>query len=248
MKKSSIYGELAKYYDIIYLNKNYKKETEQIKKIVKVYKKSDGTDLLDVGCGTGKHLQYLKRSFKCVGVDQSPELLKIARQNVKGVVFKKADMTDFELKKKFDVIISLFTAIGYVKTKSNLKKTLSNLSKHLNPGGVIIIDPWYTKADIKKIAKTPWLNTYKKGFLTLTRNAKISVRGDISTIDFDYFIQEKGKPEKQFSDKHQLGLFATSEIIRILNQHGLKAKFLKKGLDDNNRGLIIATKRLPRQE
>lgn len=47
-----LYKELAKYYDLIYHWKNYKKETDKIKKLISRYKKSDGKALLDVACGT----------------------------------------------------------------------------------------------------------------------------------------------------------------------------------------------------
>ncbi|GAG89663.1 unnamed protein product, partial [marine sediment metagenome] len=55
-----MYKKLAKYYDLIYHWKDYEKEAHSVKDLIKKYKKSDGNKLLDVGCGTGKHLEQFK--------------------------------------------------------------------------------------------------------------------------------------------------------------------------------------------
>jgi len=50
------YGELAKYYDMIYAWKDYAKESRTLSKLIRHYKRASGSNLLDVGCGTGKHI------------------------------------------------------------------------------------------------------------------------------------------------------------------------------------------------
>lgn len=108
-----LYRELAKYYDKIYHWKDYRKEAKAIKGLIQDHKQSSGSDLLDVGCGTGKHLQYLRDDFCCVGLDINEEMLRIARRNVDGAKFVKANMTDFNLKRRFDVALCLFSSMGY---------------------------------------------------------------------------------------------------------------------------------------
>lgn len=126
MKKQLLYGELARYYDLIYSFKDYRREAVRVKALISHYKKSEGKELLDIACGTGHHLEYLKDEFSCTGVDISNEILEVARKNVEGVVFKRADMATLNLGKKFDVITCLFSSIGYVKTRTNLRKTIRN--------------------------------------------------------------------------------------------------------------------------
>jgi ubiquinone/menaquinone biosynthesis C-methylase UbiE len=57
MKQQAIYKELAKYYDLLYPDKDYKKESDKIRQIIKRYKKTGGNDLLELACGTGRHAQ-----------------------------------------------------------------------------------------------------------------------------------------------------------------------------------------------
>ncbi|MBV8803358.1 MAG: class I SAM-dependent methyltransferase, partial [Gammaproteobacteria bacterium] len=146
MSKKPIFKEFAKYYDLLYSWKNYKNESNTIKNLIKKHKKSLGNDLLEMACGTGKHLPYFKDSFSILATDINRNMLSIARKNITGVQFKLADMTQFDLGKKFDVILCLFSSIAYIKTYKNLNKTIKNFSEHLKKGGVVIIEPWFTEA------------------------------------------------------------------------------------------------------
>ena len=53
MKRQAIYRHLAEYYDLLYPEKDYKKESDKIRKIIKRHKKTNGNHLLEVACGTG---------------------------------------------------------------------------------------------------------------------------------------------------------------------------------------------------
>ncbi len=51
-----------KYYDLIYRFKDYKSESEKIKKIINNLHPS-AKSVLDIGCATGEHLKYLADSL-----------------------------------------------------------------------------------------------------------------------------------------------------------------------------------------
>ena len=136
MRKQTIFKDLARYYDLIYSGKNYKKEVAVVTALICQFKRSAGNDLLEIACGTGGHARYLRNHFHVVATDNNPQMLRIARRKVKGVTFKQADMIDFDLGRQFDVVACLFSSIGYVKTLGNLKRTLRNFAQHLKPGGV----------------------------------------------------------------------------------------------------------------
>ena len=83
--------------------------------------------MLEVASGTGKHIQYFKGSFSILATDISPAMLSIAKKNNSDVTFKQADMTQLNLGKNFDVILCLFSSIGYVKNYPDLTKTIQIL-------------------------------------------------------------------------------------------------------------------------
>ena len=234
-----MYKELAKFYDLIYHWKDYAKESHRIKEIIVKYKKSHGKQLLDVGCGTGKHLEYFKDIYSCTGVDLNDEILDVARENIKNVIFRQADMVNLDLNFKFDVITCLFSAIGHVKTYSNLEKTIQNFASHLENGGVVIIEPWFTKS-IYWVGH-PGMTTYDSEEIKIARLNSTKLEGDISVMEMHYLIAEKNKDVKYFVETHELGLFEIDKSLEIMKDAGFEAEFLEDGLM-KERGLYIGVK------
>jgi ubiquinone/menaquinone biosynthesis C-methylase UbiE len=133
----------AHIYDLIYLSrgKDYEADAQSVHELVQANLKSGGKTLLDVACGTGIHLSYLKNYFDCEGLDLDPKMLEAAQKKMPDMKFHQGDMMTFDLGRQFDVVTCLFSSIGYVKTMANMKKAVATMSRHLKPGGVLIIEP-----------------------------------------------------------------------------------------------------------
>jgi predicted TPR repeat methyltransferase len=71
-------SQTAQYYDTIYLAmKDYGAEAEKLTVFIHQYSRSTGNRLLDIACGTGLHLSYLKHQFQVEGLDLDEQLLGI---------------------------------------------------------------------------------------------------------------------------------------------------------------------------
>ncbi len=239
MKQELLYKELAQYYDCIYSWKDYKKEVQKLEQLILKYKKSEGTTLLEVGCGTGQHLKYFKKKYRCMGVDLQPEILAVAKKNAPGVAFKSANMITLNLGKQFDVITCLFSSIGYVKTSAHLRKTILAFARHLKTGGVVIIEPWFTKQAFKP--GIPFLTTYDSPTFKISRTSVSFVKGNVSIMDMHYLIAEKDTPVRHVVDRHEMGLFDTKTTLQYMKEAGLNAMYLKNGLM-KERGLFVGVK------
>lgn len=145
-----LYRDLAAYYDEIYDFKNYEKEVGTLKVLISRYKKSNGRNLLDVACGTGNHIGFLKRKFLVEGLDSSPDVLRVAQKKHPDVVFHRGDMSRFKLRTRYDVITCLFSAIGHLRTRKRMEQAIQNMAGHLRPGGALIIEPWITPHNFKR--------------------------------------------------------------------------------------------------
>jgi ubiquinone/menaquinone biosynthesis C-methylase UbiE len=239
MKRLTIYKDQARYYDLIYSWKNYKEEAETIRRLIAKYKKSTGNDLLEVACGTGGHIQYLKDHFQATGTDINNGMLGVARKKIKGVRFQRADMVTLNLGRGFDAIICLFSSIGYLKTDATLKKTLRNFARHLKDGGVVVIEPWLTKGGYT--TGHPHMATYGDDNTKIARLNVSNVRGDFSVLDMYHLIAERNKGVKYFIDRHELRMVEPQRILQLMREAGLRAKFVRNGLMPG-RGLYIGVK------
>ncbi len=233
------YGKLARYYDRVYHWKDYRREATIIRELVREHKKSEGRDLLDVACGTGKHIQYLRRTFTCTGVDSSKEMLEVARRNAPGVEFLKSDMRTLNLGRRFDVVLCLFSAIGYLRTRSDQRKAIINFTAHLEKGGVLIVEPWFEKPDWK--SGTVHMQTYDSSGLKIARVGFSSAAGEFSIADESYLIAERGKGTAYVRDAQRLRFFEADWTVETMRRAGLQPTFSKKSLMPG-RKLMVATK------
>jgi SAM-dependent methyltransferase len=230
-----MFTQTAAFYDRIYDFKDYQQESQQVIDLVDQHLRSGGNRLLDVACGTGRHLEYLARRFDVEGLDLSPELLEIARQRNPGVSLHQADMVDFDLGRAFDVITCLFSSIGYVKTLEALDRALSCMAHHLLPGGLLVVEPWFTPDAWRP--HTVHALFIDEPELKIARVNTSFVQGRLSYFDLHYLI---GTPEgtEHLVEHHELGLFETQELRDALARAGLEVTYDEQGL--TGRGLFLA--------
>jgi ubiquinone/menaquinone biosynthesis C-methylase UbiE len=234
-----MYSNAAKYYDDIYasVGKDYPTEAGIIRKFIQKYKRSKSDSLLDVGCGTGVHANLLSKHYRVEGLDLDPKMLSVARRNYPDIRFRQGDMVNFKLKSKFDIIVCLFSAIGYVKTKSRLKKAIKNMSQHLLPGGVLLVEPWFTPNQWHP-GRT-YITQVDKPDIKIVRMSLSSQKGNISYIEFQYLIGTS-KGIGHDVEILELGLFAKKEYLDAFRSAGLEVDHDPIGLD--GRGLYIGLK------
>ena len=231
MVSEELYKKYAKYYDKIYDDKDYKKESEFISWAVEHHKTCKGNKLLDVACGTGEHAKYLVDSYSILGIDISPEMLKLARKKVPGAEFKIGDMKTLALNQKFDIILCMFAAIAYNVTYNELNNTLKLFHDHLEPGGVLLFD-LHIHEDYFLGGKV-WVNTVVdiENDLQLARIAPSPLKKEILDLTLIFFVKDKGKLDFSI-DQHQMGLFNVDRIRRLMTKLGyettLYAGFSKK--------------------
>ncbi|MGH7496004.1 MAG: class I SAM-dependent methyltransferase [bacterium] len=239
-KKSQnlMYGELAPYYDIIYQWKNYQAECRKLHRLITKYKKSPGKRLLDVACGTGEHLKYLREHYDVTGLDFSPAMLKLARRKLPDLTFVRGNMLSFHLRTKFDLMLCLFSAIAHLQNYSNLHQALRNFSSHLVSGGVLLIEPFVSKE--KFMTGMIHSLTQSAGGVTVTRMNASRRRGNLAILDFHFLVGTR-QGVRYYKDLHILGLFDPKRFVQMLEQEGFHARFLKNGLM-KDRGLFVAVK------
>lgn len=141
------YDRSAALYDLVYTAmKDYPGEAETIHAWIE-QRRPGARSLLDVACGTGLHLARLKEWYRVEGIDLSEGMLAIAQERNPDVTFHRADMRDFDLGERFDVVTCMFSAIGHAADTRELDACLSAFARHLAPGGLCIVEPWVRPED-----------------------------------------------------------------------------------------------------
>jgi len=232
-----MYTASAEYYDLIYSQfKDYAAEVAQLTDLIRRINPA-ATSVLDVACGTGEHAKLLAAThgFQVDGVDLNAEFLRLARLKHPAGQFYEADMREFTLPGRYDAIICMFSSIGYVKTLPELQRTLRMFRRHLAPGGVVIVEPWFPPEAMKGGQQS--VRSAEAGGVRVERVGNIEVDGRLTRLQFDYTIHE-GDRVRQTTELHELGLFTVAETLDAFSAAGLNAEH--HAPSERNRGLYIA--------
>jgi SAM-dependent methyltransferase len=222
-----MFGDSIPYYDRFYTWKDYEAEAARLRTLIEEHKRSDGHRLLDLACGTGMHLPHLREHFEVEGLDIEPLFLAMARERNPGLTFHEGDMTRFDLGQTYDVITCLFSSIGYVRTTDALDATIGNIARHLRPGGVALIEPWFSPDKVK--AGSMHVLTVDDPDLKLCRMNRSEVEGNLSVLDMHYLVAtEEGV--RHFTERHELALFTIEEFAAAGAAADLNHQYLDEGL------------------
>ncbi|MGY5854713.1 MAG: class I SAM-dependent methyltransferase [Candidatus Thorarchaeota archaeon] len=213
------YGELAKYYDLIYANKDYKDEAVKLHSIIQQYKQSSGKSLLEVACGTGSHIEYFKDMYEVVGLDINEEMLKVARSKYRDIEFIQGDMVSMNIGRRFDIITCLFGSISHLPDDLSLNDAVAAFSSHLVDGGLLVIEPFLLPEDVKLPHVS--MNYVDEPDLKLARINNVYYEGDHLILNFHFLIGTYDDV-KHIQDPNRMRLFAISEFEDAFRRNGLE--------------------------
>ena len=131
-----VYRKLARFYDL---------EHADLTADVVFYlhfARQAGGPVLEVGCGTGRLLLPLvEAGIDVTGVDASPAMLSLARHKLGDrVLLIEGDMRAVTLPRRYALIIISINTFMHLLTTADQLDALTNLARHLAPGGRLIID------------------------------------------------------------------------------------------------------------
>jgi len=230
---NSNFNLYSKYYNLLYQKKNYSAEAKYIADCIKNYSSNTKT-ILEFGSGTGGHGLILQKSgYKIYGLERSEQMVKEAKFH--GFPCEQADITNFRIDRKFDVVISLFHVLSYINDNSLLEKVFCNASNHLISGGLFIFDVWYSPA-VCHLKPETRVKKVENEEIIVIRIAEPVIHSNLNVIDVNYTILVKEKfSEKwiEFQEKHPMRHFSIPEISLLAKFTGFELIKVEEFLTGN---------------
>ncbi|TFG26836.1 class I SAM-dependent methyltransferase [Candidatus Thorarchaeota archaeon] len=235
---ADFYSRLAPYYDQMYRQIDHEGNSAKLHDIIQQYKKSEGIRWLDVACGTGTHIMHLKDKYDAMGFDLSEEMLVVAREKCPNIKFVQGNMVEMNLGQKFDVITCLFGSIGYLTKEEELERAICAFSKHTDKGGVVIIEPMFTKESFRE--GSLGLICLDLPEIKIARVNRSTKEGDTVYLNFNFLITTRDRGPEHFIDPSPMSAFPRSLFLSLMEESGLSAQFIELGL--HKEGIFIGAK------
>lgn len=230
--------------------------------------------VLDLACGTGRHLIPLsKEDYNIVGLDTSLRLLRIAKTRQSGIQLVRADMRRLPFKSEtFAAAVSMDTSLGYLPSDREDTQSLKELRQTLEKEGVLIVDVFNREQLTRKYAKrrqVKWIflplllklnglgerllfrffswREYPSFFLLQKR----TVDTDGSKLRDLWIVCDKAD-EKMKVFKHAARLYERRVLERLLEQAGFAVGHVYGGYGeeqfspDSDRLILIASAKSPK--
>jgi SAM-dependent methyltransferase len=160
------------------------------------------------------------------GIDLADGMLDVARRNHPDIPVGRGDMRSFDLGRRFDAVACLFAAVGNLNGEDELRATLRAFARHLVPGGVAVLEPWWFPENF-----TPGHvggNVVTHGGMTVARvsHTVLHDTGDASRMDVHYLVARPGEDVRHFSDTHVMALYSRDQYEAAFTEAGFTVEYV----------------------
>lgn len=191
--------------------------------------------VLDVGCGTGTHLNILENlGYIVEGIDISQKMLAVAKTKVRSPLHQ-ANVLDFKLEEKYNAIICMRSVLNHLESYDEFKTAISNMLDHLKKNGMIIID-----LDNKRVNGT--IEDKVDGNRRILE-LKYDKENEIQYRKISFFIGTK-----KFEMEHRYLIYNPEKLEKILDEFDIKYAMLtnysKQRFSMEHRRMQIIIKKL----
>lgn len=223
----SVFNEYARYYDLLYRDKDYAGEAEYVHGLIQAHA-PDAKCILNLGCGSGRHDRCLSElGYTVTGVDLSEEMLSAARDAAadnESLEYVQGDVRTVRLGHSFDVVISLFHVMSYQVSNDDLLAAFATAHSHLKPGGTFIFDCWYGPGVLSD-PPTVRVKELEDDVITVTRIAQPVMHPSENVVDVNYRVFLKSKTDgnaREIRETHRMRYLFQPEVNLMLTMSGCK--------------------------
>jgi ubiquinone/menaquinone biosynthesis C-methylase UbiE len=214
----SVFDEMGKYWAEI---ADQNQTGRQIQFLQEMLKKNGW--VLDLACGTGRHLIPLSNEgYVVVGLDISPNLLRIAKTRWREAQLVRADLRFLPFQPDaFSAAVSMDTSLGYLPSEQEDRQSLRELRVVVHRDGVLIVDVFNCKRLMKRYQANgePKRREYASFFLLQER----MVTTDGSRLHDLWTVRDKADGQVRVFE-HVARLYTLGSLQGIVEKAGFSVK------------------------
>lgn len=234
----SVFGRYADWYDLFYADKDYRAEAAYVVGVLRQHGVAGGS-LVEIGCGTGAHAQWLASDgWQVCGIDRSEEMLTQARARFdeagSRIELHRGDARDFDLGRQFDAVVSLFHVMSYQAETGEIESALRSVRRHLRPNGLFLFDFWFGPAVLAQKPESR-IRTVENKRYRVVRIATPALYDAQRIVDvrYDFEIMDKYQGNQDvLHELHRMRYLFPDEIERMAKATGFRLDGLTEWMSE----------------
>lgn len=132
-------------YELVYPHRNEEEAEACIDLLERTVEPASRAEVLDVGCGRGRHARVLaRRGYLVTGIDLSERAIEQARERAAEegltIAFEQQDMREPYCTYCFDGAVNLFSSFGYFEEERDHARAVQAMAAALRTGGWLFQD------------------------------------------------------------------------------------------------------------
>jgi SAM-dependent methyltransferase len=194
--------------------------------------KRAGGPVLEVMCGTGRVLVPLARAgFEVAGLDSNDKMLGLARRKlareppeVQGrASLARADVRDFELGQKFDLVILAFSSVNHLLTPEDQDRAMACLKRHLSENGLLAVATFIPHRDKLGADKLDKEVELANGDLLIRYSTRtVDASGTVMHLRYRWDTERSGKIVREHTSDLDLRMLRPNQLKALLEGAGLQ--------------------------
>jgi SAM-dependent methyltransferase len=227
------------------------------------YANKQNGNILELGCGTGRvSIELAKNGFFVTGLDLSENMIEVYKNKLIELPYDvknrinivNGNMANFELEKKYSLIIAPFRAFQALTKENDIQNSLECIKNHLDNNGIFIINVFRPY----KVLDESWCFSDKiqweridpkSGFHVIKKDSgeKIDTKNQIIYPKFTYEIIDKNGNIEKSIENLELKYYYYEQLKKLILENGFEILeeygWYDKSEIENGRELIMVCKK-----
>jgi SAM-dependent methyltransferase len=214
-----LYTSLASWFHLMTAPADYAEEAAFYSNAIRSASSPSARSLLELGSGGGNNASFLKTHFRLTLVDLSPQMIAVSRSINPECEHIVGDMRSVRLGRLFDAVF-IHDAVAYMLTEADLAQAIETAYIHCRPGGLALFAPDHVRETFLESTTHGGNDANTIGMRYLEWTWDPNPDDTTYLVDFAYLLRDENGKIRVVSDRHQLGLFARADWLRIIGSVG----------------------------
>ncbi|MDT0615953.1 class I SAM-dependent DNA methyltransferase [Streptomyces lancefieldiae] len=229
----------AEIFDFVHAarGRNWSAEADEVTALIR-RRNPRADSLLDIASGTGEHLVRFATHFvRAEGLELSPDMRRISERKLPGTTVHVGDMRSFDLGTTYDAVVCLCFSLAYMRSVEELRASTAAMVRHLAPGGVVVVEPWWFPE--RFIDGSVSASLAQEDGRAVSRLSHTVRDGRLSRMTVRFTVAD-ATGIREFTEHETLSLFGEHEYAAAFADLGCAMTYRPGG--PNGRGLFVGVR------